>query len=71
MKETKVWGAPIYFWVMDLWNQLGELVSSDEAMLWLKFDWLIWIKTQIVGESSFGAILCSLRMNRSIANSPR
>ena len=34
-------GAPICFWIMDSLKYLGDLVPSDEEMLWLKFGWWI------------------------------
>ena len=30
-------GVPICFWTMDSSKYLGDLVPSDEEMLWLKF----------------------------------
>ena len=47
---------------------MGYLVPSDEEILWLKCGWWIESRTQIVIESSFGAIFYSLRMNRSIVD---
>ena len=51
---------------MDSWKYLGDLVPSDEEMLWLKFGWWIWIETQSMDESKLRAILysCAEQMGR-------
>ena len=40
---------------------MGDLVASVEEILWLKFGWLIWSRTEIMDESMLEAIFVSLR----------